>query len=72
MVENIITFSNFVFQSFSKSSLHVLQEYSWFVNYFASFYPAEEETERKAVIESTSLGASQYTIETNNVDFQPM
>jgi hypothetical protein len=36
------------------------------------FYPAEEDAERKAVIGSTPLDASQDAIETNNVGFQPM
>jgi hypothetical protein len=51
---------------------HVLQECPWFVDCSANFYPAEEEAEHKAVIESTPFDASQDAIETNNVGFQPM
>ena len=51
---------------------HVLQECPWFVDCFASFYPAEEDIERKAIIGSTPLDASQDIFETNNVDIQSM
>ena len=39
---------------------------------FAAFYPAKTEDERKVVNGSTPLDALEDTIETNNVDFQPM
>ena len=51
---------------------YVLQKNPYFVDCFASFYPAEEEIEHKVVIGSTPLDASQDIIETNNIDFKPM
>ena len=51
---------------------HVLQDCPWFVDCSVAFYPAEEEAERKAVIGSMPLDASQDAIETNDVGFQPM
>ena len=51
---------------------HVLQDCPWFVDCSVAFYPAEEEAERKAVIGSMPLDASQDAIETNDVGFQPI
>jgi hypothetical protein len=48
---------------------HILQECSWCMDCLAVFYLAEEEAERKVVIGSTPLGASQDAIETNNDGF---
>ena len=40
------------------------------MNYLAAFYPVQEEAERKVVIISTPLDASQDTIKTNKVGHQ--